>query len=164
MVFTLVTPGLVEEPELEMSPWIYPSKVSSERFKYISYNFLLFREDPTLSSSLWTMRNPCGGDSTRSSSCLPLVSGPSVSQSKDISRINLAQCYHNLHFRSDECDFSLLKGFPSYPRNVTINDDLNGDCSCQVGTQVCPANSFLPPPLEKKVSGVGRLYLLDNEV
>ena len=110
------------------------------------------------------MRNPCGGDSTRSSSCLPLVSGPSVSQSKDISRTNLAQCYHNLHFRSDECDFSLLKGFPSYPRNVTINDDLNGDCSCQVGTQVCPANSFLPPPLEKKVSGVGRLYLLDNEV
>ena len=110
------------------------------------------------------MRNPCGEDNTRTSYCPPLVSGRSVSQSKEISPINQVQCYHNLYFRSDECDLSLLKGFPSYPRNVTINDDLNEDCSCQVGTQVCPANSFLPLPLEKKVSGEVRLYLFGNEV
>ena len=35
MIFTLILPALVEEPELEISPWIYPTKVST------SYSFLL---------------------------------------------------------------------------------------------------------------------------
>ena len=26
MIFTLILPALVEEPELEISPWIYPTK------------------------------------------------------------------------------------------------------------------------------------------
>ena len=113
----------------------------------------MFREGPILSSSLWRKRGLCGEDCTRTNCSLPLASGRNVSQSKEFSPINLAQCYHNVHLRSDECDLSLLKGFPAYPRNVTINDDLNEACTCQVGTQVCPANSFFPPPREKKVSG-----------
>ena len=28
MVFTLILPALVEEPPLEISPWIYPTKVT----------------------------------------------------------------------------------------------------------------------------------------
>ena len=35
MIFTLILPALVEEPELEISPWIYPTKVST------TYSFLL---------------------------------------------------------------------------------------------------------------------------
>ena len=29
MIFTLILPALVEEPPLEISPWIYPTRVSS---------------------------------------------------------------------------------------------------------------------------------------
>ena len=137
---------------------------SIEKFRFIFGNFLLFREGPIPSSSLWRMRSLCGENSTSASCCLPLASGRNVSQSKEFSPISLAQCYHNLHFRRDQCDSSLLKGFPPYPGNVTINDDLNEDCTCQVGTQVCPANSFFPPPREKKVNGQARLYFLSNEV
>ena len=30
MVFTLILPALVEEPPLEISPWIYPTKVTAD--------------------------------------------------------------------------------------------------------------------------------------
>ena len=54
---------------------------------------------------------------------------------------------------SDTCDMNLhTDKFPAYPLNVTINDALNEDCSCEVGTQVCPAKGFYPTPPQIKVS------------
>ena len=34
MCMTLILPGLEEEPALEMSPWIYPTKVLSPKYSY----------------------------------------------------------------------------------------------------------------------------------
>ena len=58
------------------------------------------------------------------------------------------------YFRTrDTCDMNLLKNkFPAYPPNVTINDDLNEDCSCNVGSQVCPVKGFYPAPPQIKVN------------
>ena len=39
-----------------------------------------------------------------------------------------------------------LLEIPGYLENTKINDLLNKPCSCEVGTQVCPADSFSPPP------------------
>ena len=45
MIFTLILPALVEEPPLEISPWIYPTRVSFQTripFKFTSA-FLYFQ-------------------------------------------------------------------------------------------------------------------------
>ena len=48
---------------------------------------------------------------------------------------------------------------PKYSSNVTINDDLNEACSCQIGTQVCPAKSFSPEPPQIKVAVINKIGL-----
>ena len=47
--------------------------------------------------------------------------------------------------------------FPGYSFNATINDDLNEACSCQIGTQVCPAKSFYPDPPQIKVAVINNI-------
>ena len=38
-----------------------------------------------------------------------------------------------------------------YPPNSSANDLLNPPCSCSVGTQICPDNSFYPPVKQRMV-------------
>ena len=50
MCMTLILPGLEEEPALEMSPWIYPTKVFSPIFLSTTIRVL---ESLILTSSGW---------------------------------------------------------------------------------------------------------------
>jgi len=118
MIFTLILPALVEEPELEITPWMYPGKGGP--------NTVFFANDNK--RSYWPRRY----------------------QDELLSKNGFGtKC---LAKSSDTCDMNLhTDKFPAYPLNVTINDALNEDCSCEVGTQVCPAKGFYPTPPQIKI-------------
>ena len=152
MTFTLIVPGLVEEPQLEIQPWLYPSKVSFTKIFQIS--------SVTLNTYPGWSEHRLLLPGRREVRLGKALQGPALVffwvrhevclQVRGIFLVSRSTVYSFLS--AETCDSSLVGRFPPYPPNVTINDQLNEDCSCQVGTQVCPANSFSPPPLQKKVS------------
>ena len=50
-----------------------------------------------------------------------------------------------------QCDLNITSDFTKYPRDAVVDDSLNPRCSCDIGTQQCPANAFYPPVKEKQV-------------
>jgi len=126
MIFTLILPALVEEPELEITPWMYPGKGGPNTVFYANDN----------KRSYWPRRykDELFSENGFGTKCLAKT--------------------------KDQCEMDLLTDkFPEYSFNVTINDDLNEGCSCQIGTQVCPAKSFSPEPPQIKIPSGD--YLID---
>jgi len=126
MIFTLILPALVEEPELEITPWIYPGKGGP--------NTVFFANDNK--KTYWPKRytDELVSENGFGTKCLAKT--------------------------RDKCDMSLLTTkFPKYPYSTTINDEENEPCSCEVGTQVCPAKSFSPEPPQIKIPSGD--YLID---
>jgi len=117
MVFTLILPALEEEPPLEITPWIYPTKGGP--------NTVFFSVDNE--KAYWAKRYRD-----------QLLSFNGFG----------TKCVEN----EDLCDPAYEDHFSKYPANVSVNDDNNPPCSCSIGSQVCPVNSFYPPPKEKKIS------------
>ena len=115
LVFSLVLPGLVEEPPLQVSPWLYPTRGGPNT---------IFYSKESNPGAPWAARY------TRQ-----LRSGPGWG----------ARCGQGVG--------EVCQAAPAPPPRSPVDDSLQPDCSCVVGTQVCPVDSFSPAPAAVVVPG-----------
>ncbi|XP_023327394.1 ATP-binding cassette sub-family A member 2 [Eurytemora carolleeae] len=122
MGFTMILPPLVEEPEMEMSPWLYPGK-GGPNYIYYSNSLPGYPTD-------WPNRytDALLSSDSAGTKCV----GPNKNKC-DSSTLQ----YKNL----------LLK----YSSNITTDDSKNPPCTCSIGTQICPEGATGPSPPSIKI-------------
>ena len=150
MIFTLILPALVEEPPLEISPWIYPTRVSFDQINPDTTCTYISRVAKILSSILLKTRTHFGQGNIEMRSFHFEDWEPSASQSKAL-HLSLLSFTQSWPRNKGQCDLNITSDFTKYPRDAVVDDSLNPKCSCDIGTQQCPANSFSPPVKEKQV-------------